>query len=162
MARGPGHNQESDRPAMAPPNPLSSIVLQSAFRVVEPPLASSWSPLHHGLLLLATDVFTHVHPKSLWSSIFCFPILQSLCYTARQIVSRPVSTMPTNNAIHTYINDVVVIGGRSPSRISSPPVGGSVLCLLLVYNWPGELFVAACISLDPSFSVHSSTCFHEA
>lgn len=142
--------------------PSGSIVLQSAFRVVEPPLASSWSPLHHGLLLLATDVFTHVHPKSLGAAFSVFRSC-SRCVTrpgrSSQGQSPPcLQTMPSIRTSMMWWS----LGVGPPSQISSPPVGGSVLCLLLVYNWPGELFVAACISLDPSFSVHSSTCFHEA
>lgn len=71
-----------------------------------------------------------------------------------------VSAMATNNAIHTYINGV---GGHWVDplpRFHLRPLG-SVLCLLLGYDWPANLFVAACISLDPSSpSIRSIICLH--
>jgi hypothetical protein len=74
LARAPGHSLKSDLLANSRLlTPSGSIVLPSACRVVESPLASSSSPLHHGLLLLATDVFTHVHPQSLGAAFSVFP-----------------------------------------------------------------------------------------
>ena len=91
---------------------------------------------------------------------FCLPILQPLCYTSTGRQIEAVSAMATNNAIHTYINGV---GGHWVDplpRFHLRPLG-SVLCLLLGYDWPANLFVAACISLDPSSpSIRSIICLH--
>jgi hypothetical protein len=149
IARGPGHSQKTICLQLAPPRPLRFNCLPSAFRVVESPLTSSWSRLHHGpfIALLLTYLLMYI-PRSLGAafSLFRSCIPPRLCCMSkrgggRQIVSKGQSFIVGRKQCHpTHISIMLVMdwGGRSPLQISSPPVGICAFALVLVYDWRSE------------------------